>query len=191
MRSSRMGVIGLIIVSWLLIGSVGAWAEGPEFSADQFLNGPAGPEQTRLYCKVDRWRLDFTREGREIIHISRGDKKITWMLIPKDMVYVELPLFSETIPWADKMPGEVERRSLGEEAINDHPCLKYQVKLSNGESTQEFILWISKELKVPVKTASPDGKFGTELKNIQIGPQPDQLFELPAGFKQISPPLHG
>ena len=111
------------------------------------------------------------------------------MLIPQDKVYIESPFFPDMAPWAEKIPGEIERKSLGEETIQGHPAEKFQVKVFNGERAQELYLWISKELKVPVKTATLDGQYGTELRNIQIEPQPEELFELPPDFKKITPPL--
>jgi len=63
------------------------------------------------------------------------------------------------------------------------------VKISDGETARELYLWISKKLKVPIKTQTADGQYGTELRNLQATPQPQGLFELPPDFKKITPPL--
>ncbi|MDH7501014.1 MAG: hypothetical protein QHH30_11605, partial [candidate division NC10 bacterium] len=88
----------------------------------------------------------------------------------------------------EKVPGEVERKPLGDEVLHGHSATKYQVKVWNGDIASELYVWISKELKVPVKTATLDGRFGTELRNIKVGPQSADLFEVPSDFKRISPP---
>ena len=189
MKHRSIWKIPALVVLVLLAGWTWALAQTQEFSADQILLGPGGEQQTRLYCKADRWRVDATQQGKKMIQIFRLDRKVAWMVIPEDKIYIESPLSADAPPWGETVPGEIERKALGEEAVDDHPALKYQVKTSDGEFAHEILVWISKELQVPVKTTSLDGRWGSTLKNIQIGPQPDDLFEVPAGFKQISPPL--
>ena len=181
------------VLAILMILAAWTWvlAQTQEFSADQIMVGPEGEQQGKIYFKQDRWRIEMTQTQMQkaIVQIFRMDKKVAWMLIPEDKVYMETPLFPDMKPWAEKIPGEVERKSLGEETVQGHRAEKYQVKVFDGERAQELYLWMSKELKVPVKTQTVDGKFGVELKNIEIGPQPEDLFELPPDFKQITPPL--
>jgi hypothetical protein len=74
--------------------------------------------------------------------------------------------------------------------VRGHPALKYIVKVWNGEIASEIYLWISQQLKVPVKTSTLDGRSGSELQDIKVGPQPGELFEVPADFKLISPLPH-
>jgi len=192
MKDRRIWVISLIVGIMVLVSWISSLAQGPgeEFSADQILSGPAGEQKGRIYCQKDRWRVDLSHEGRPMIQVFRLDKKVVWMLIPEDKVYMEMPLFPDQVPWAEKIPGEVGRKSLGEEAIHGHPANKYQVKVWNGETASEFYLWVSKKLQVPVKTATLDGRFGSELRNIKVGPQSIDLFEIPSDFKLISPPRH-
>jgi len=192
MKHRSIWKIPALVVLVLLAGWTWALAQTQEFSADQILLGPGGEQQGKIYFKPDRWRVEVTQTQpvRTIVQISRMDKKVAWMLIPEDKVYMETPLFPDMTPWAEKMPGEIERKSLGEETIAGQPAEKYQVKVFNGETAQELYLWGSKELKVPVKTMTLDGKYSTELRNIQVKPQPDDLFEIPSDFKKISPPMH-
>lgn len=191
MKHRSIWKIPVLTVLLVLAGWAWALAQTQEFSADQILFGPGGEQEGKIYFKKDRWRVELTQPQTQkiMVQIFRMDKKVAWMLIPEDKVYMESPLFPDTTPWAEKIPGEVERKSLGEETIQGHPAEKFQVKVFNGERAQELYLWISKELKVPIKTATLDGQYGTELRNIQMGPQPDELFELPSDFKKITPPL--
>ena len=191
MKPRLIRKVPALVVLVLLAGWTWALAQTREFSADQVLLGPGGEQQGKIYFKQDRWRLEITQTQMQkaIVQIFRMDKKVAWMLIPEDKVYMETPLLPDMKPWAEKIPGEVERKSLGEETVQGHRAEKYQVKVFDGERAQELYLWMSKELKVPVKTQTPDGKFGSELKNIRTQPQPENLFELPPDFKKITPPL--
>jgi hypothetical protein len=47
--------------------------------------------------------------------------------------------------------------------------------------------WYEPALKLMVRQEVPGG-FSTELKNIQVGKQPDHLFSIPAGYERISGP---
>jgi len=191
MKRRSIWKVLVLAVLVILAGWTWAPAQTQEFSADQILLGPGGEQQGKIYFKQDRWRVEVTQPQTQkaIVQIFRMDKKVSWMLIPEDKVYMETPLFPDMIPWAKQIPGEVERKSLGEETVQGQLTEKYQVKVFNGEIAQELYLWTSKELKVPVKTQTKDGKFGIELRNIQIQAQPEDLFELPPDFKKITPPL--
>ncbi len=190
MKCNSIWKVPALAVLVILAGWTWALAQTQEFSADQIMLGPEGEQQGKVYFKQDRWRIEMTQPQtqKEMVQIFRMDKKVAWMLIPEDKVYMETPLLPDMKPWAEKIPGEVERKSLGEETVQGHLTEKYRVKVFDGERPQELYLWMSKELKVPVKTQTVDGKFGVELKNIEIGPQPEEVFELPPDFKKITPP---
>ena len=194
MKDRRIWAISLIVgIMVLMLASCSqTLAQGPGegFSADQILTGPGGEQKGRIFCQEDRWRVESTYGEKPLVQIFRLDKKVVWMLMPEDKVYMQMPLFPDQVPWGEKIPGEVERKSLGEEAVHGHPAQKYQVKVWNGEVASEIYLWISESLKVPVKTATLDGRFGSELRNIKVGPQSSDLFEVPSDFKLISPPQH-
>jgi hypothetical protein len=44
------------------------------------------------------------------------------------------------------------------------------------------------DIKFPVKMAAVDGSWTMEYKNINMGTQPDSLFELPSGYKKMTMP---
>jgi hypothetical protein len=51
---------------------------------------------------------------------------------------------------------------------------------------------VDEEYRIPVKVADKDGKYISEFRNIKLGPQPEALFELPAGYTRyvISIPMN-
>ena len=60
----------------------------------------------------------------------------------------------------------------------------------NDGKKNSFMLWIANDLGLPVKTAAEDGSWSQEYKNIVIGPQPYELFEIPAGYQKFSMPMN-
>jgi hypothetical protein len=69
---------------------------------------------------------------------------------------------------------------VGNESVNGRSTVKYEATNSSGEVGH---FWLDPKLRFPVKW---DGKnSGGELRNIQEGPQPASLFEIPAGFTKM------
>ncbi len=85
--------------------------------------------------------------------------------------------------WTRRPGAEDETcRNLGHETINGRSVVKYELSC-NGEVCR---LWIDRNLHALVKRETKWNS--TELRNIQEGPQPSNLFEVPTGFsiKNIS-----
>jgi hypothetical protein len=91
----------------------------------------------------------------------------------------------------EKMPGELSRKELGKEVIDGHPCIKYEITFQHGGQSNVIHQWIAQDLKLPVKTAAVDGSWSVEYKNINKGPQPDSLFEVPSDFQKSAMPGFG
>ena len=47
--------------------------------------------------------------------------------------------------------------------------------------------WYDAELELAVREEFPGG-YVSELKNIHVGPQPDNLFVVPAGYERMQMP---
>jgi hypothetical protein len=69
-------------------------------------------------------------------------------------------------------------RNLGGETINGRSTVKYELSCY-GELCR---LWIDRSLHALVKRETKWNS--TELRNIQEGPQPPSLFELPVGYRR-------
>ncbi len=78
----------------------------------------------------------------------------------------------------DKQTGSCHK--VGNETVNGRNTVKYETTNASGD-VKHF--WLDPKLRFPVKW---DGKNnGGELRNIQEGPQPASLFEIPAGFTKM------
>jgi hypothetical protein len=71
---------------------------------------------------------------------------------------------------------------IGDESIAGRRTIKYQ-----GISPREdrYLIWIDPRIDFVVKLEANDGSV--EVANIQEGPQPAQLFEIPAGYAKFDP----
>ncbi|MFH1058652.1 MAG: hypothetical protein V1797_08245, partial [Pseudomonadota bacterium] len=115
------------------------------------------------------------------------------MVQPESKTYIELPLdgladMSQQAASGGKLPGELTRRELGRPSLDGHPTIKYEIIY--GVRGQNYIIhqWLATDLGIPIKTAGADGSWSVEYKNIETAPQPEALFDLPAGFSKLSLP---
>jgi hypothetical protein len=69
-------------------------------------------------------------------------------------------------------------RKVGREVVNGRRAVNYEGKCS-GEICN---VWIDRDLRVPVKSERKESS--SELRDIREGPQPAELFEIPAGYRQ-------
>jgi hypothetical protein len=145
------------------------------------------------------------RRGTDIQAGGRGDTIImnfaahtSTVLYPKERSYVEdsLKKLAPTEPYslyAFVQPTDVDNackewmrrpsveggetcRNLGRETINGRSVVKYELSCY-GEICR---LWIDRNLHALVKRETKWNS--TELRNIQEGPQPSNLFEVPVGY---------
>lgn len=187
----RMLLVSLVsMVSVFTAVGCAPTAVTKEFSADSVAKFGGRTIRAKIYFAGDKWRMEAKHAGEKAITVVRADKNVMWMLMPGQKMYMEFKLEADQLLGkTDKMPGEIERKKVGSEKINDILCDKYKVtyKLTDTAKSTSAYMWISKD-KIPVKSAAVDGSWSSEYKNIKKGRQPASLFELPAGYKKFEMP---
>lgn len=97
------------------------------------------------------------------------------------------------IPLKQQAPNgqSMELKLLGTETYEGRPVEKWEMtaKLPDKAPTQTF-QWYDPELKLAVRDQLPGG-YVSELKDIRVGTQPDDLFAVPAGFTRMTSPPGG
>jgi hypothetical protein len=183
--------LAIVALLWGL-GLTSSLAFAQEFSAKQTTITQGKKQVDVLYYRPDRWRMEAKGGPFSDVTIFRLDKKVVWKLFPNERKYMEIPLIPEDLPLPERITGEIDRKVVGQEEIEGLICDKLVVRYSS-ESAEggvaEMYLWISQQLKVPLRTEAPDLNWRTELKDIEIGPQADELFEIPQGYEAFAPPL--
>ncbi|HHU82155.1 MAG TPA: DUF4412 domain-containing protein [Firmicutes bacterium] len=163
-------------------------AASPEFSADMIVTDAKGKVTTgKIYMKgTDKIRQEVKADGEVTVTILRLDKKVSWTLMPEKQ-YMEV-----AFPFDPNQPNpdfEYEMKTIGNETVNGYPCKIVEYVYKN-KKYGVLVQWISDELGLAVKTQTKNsrGKVEStvEYKNIVAGKQPDDLFEIPAGYKKFS-----
>jgi hypothetical protein len=173
--------IALFLILGIALLQAPAFAE--DFSADVITKAPTASMAAKMYISGNKSRM----ESAGTITISRMDKKVVWILMPNEKMYMEQPLDPRTAATTQtKVNGEIERRAEGNEVINGMKTTKYRVTIQNQGKRESMFQWVDEGMHFPIKTAAIDGSWSTEFRNIRRGAQNPQLFEIPAGYTKMS-----
>jgi outer membrane lipoprotein-sorting protein len=166
----------------------------------------AGESMTaKYYVGKDRLRMEMNMDGGEEggVHISLhdGDQVTSYMLIP------QMKMYMKSVSGEGGMMEEDEGPMLmfGSPDDADHPCKsdpdmtckkigsdtvigravdKYLVTEVVDGTPTESTIWFDRELLFPIKVEHSEG--GMEAVSIEVGKQPDKLFEIPADYREMS-----
>jgi hypothetical protein len=120
--------------------------------------------------KVTKWEMVVNREGQNL-------NSLRWI---DDVRHI--PLREQ---WPDGTVSEL--RPLGQESLNGRPAERWEMKVTRPDGKQMLSTqWYDPELQIAVREELPGGNY-RELRSIRIGLQPEQLFSVPAGYKQLEP----
>lgn len=192
MRFFRMLLISVAIT----VPALPAVADVPqptvEYSADSVMEAQGMSMVSRVYHGKNKERFEMTNSGMTSIMISRIDKKIAWMLMPDQKMYMEMDLKEAKQSSKDISDCRLSQKSLGTETVNGFKSTKNKITMTCPDKlTYDGHMWVTKEgimmkMDAVAKTEDGDVRFRTELKNVKIGRQDPKLFEVPAGYKKMS-----
>jgi hypothetical protein len=195
-----------ILTSLLLgAGSLAQAAEptplSVEYSADYVLETAEGAVRGRINGApgLER-REDVMAEGTTMVTIRRDDKKVLWMLLPAERMYMEINL-GQSDGGTSRTPSpeefKTEMTTEGREEVNGIMTTKSKVIMTGADGSKMGGFWWTSDdgLLVKMDVISVDKgeklRMKRELSNISIGAQPRDLFEIPSGYTTMSMGLAG
>jgi len=119
--------------------------------------------------KAEKWQIQMSYQGQiqsitQWIDSERGN-----------------PLRSESAA------GRMEFRLVGQDSVAGRPVEKWEMSVTQGNTPpQRSYQWYDPQLGVTIREEMPGG-YVRELRNIQVGTQPGELFVVPAGFQKMDP----
>jgi len=167
-----------------------------EFSADVIEVHPKDPSKNfkgTLHVGNNIMRKDFFYDNSQAVMILDIVKQTATMLMPYAKTYMMMTkndmesLFGHVIGHLPKVlsNGPCAGRSdlicqeIGQEKIDDRDTEKWKVESQTGVVYQ----WVDHRLRVTIREEFSDHIY--ELRNIKEGHQPDNLFQIPAGYKRM------
>lgn len=163
------------------------------FSASRVIS-VSGMEQSiegPYYYSPGRHRSEMTMEGQTFTAIIREDRDLIWMLMPQLNMYMEMSFDERELGRGGAFEGAeiLESREVGREDVNGMRTTRYDVTVRNPDGdTATGTLWATAEM-IPMKmdmVVDSGERVILELRDVQIGPQADELFEVPAGYTGMS-----
>jgi len=184
----------------LLLGATVALAQ-TEFSAEVVNTDKSETtSQAKMYFAKDKIRIEPTKKdprggGSVIMNMAT---QTTTVLMDQQHMYMEVPAqtanqrsgynffrtgdvenaCSDWLQMAQNKGGTCHK--VGSETVNGRSTVKYEGTNAKGEPGT---VWLDPKLRFPVKWQGKNG--GGELRNIQEGSQPANLFEVPAGYQKF------
>lgn len=177
---------------WLLLVALALWpaaVPAAEFSGQMLTRVRETTVPGRIFVKDGKLRQEFIDDKGQTITILRPDKKLIWVILPLERVYMEVPLKPK---WPGQFiqipPDAKQKRLVGSERVNGYDAEKYEVAVSSREGLERQLYWVPAKLGVPIKVEVPARNFSIEYKDIKEGGVADRLFEIPPGFEKVSKP---
>jgi hypothetical protein len=172
--------------------------EGPkvEYSADTVMETAEVAITGKVYAAPNKERREYAQSGQNMVMIMRADKKLAWMLVPEEKMYMEFDVKKESR--GDDLSGwKIEQTVIGPETIDGHKTTKSKIIMTGpkGEKLAGF-WWLTKDdIIVKMDAIAIDkgrkDRFKIENKNIKIGKQDPKMFEIPSGYSKMAMPDMG
>ncbi len=182
----RLGT-GMALAVLLAAGS--AWAK-KDFSADVLMKTEAGtkPVEAKLNASGDKMRVEATESEQRSVMIFDQKKSQAWLLVPEHKVVMEVPqdvVGNDLSGLRRENPcdgqDEFTCKRAGSEQVAGRKANKWVATDGSGQQVATF--WVDQALAYPLKVERDD--FVMELKNVKVGPQPQNLFEIPKDYRQM------
>ncbi len=183
-----------------------AWAapSDVEFSATAVQTLPQkGAVTGKLYVSKSKMRQEAVQDGQTRITISDPEQGVAWILNPERKEYVEMkgptptggaaagggrpPMPDEAGHPCQQQSSGLKCTKLGSETVNGRTADKWEVVATQGQETFRSTMWVDPRLRLPVKAEFPGG-VQSELRDVKEGPQPAELFTVPADYKKVELP---
>jgi hypothetical protein len=191
-KMKKLFLICIVTGILFIIGSV--FAAPPEnFTAKMVMQGMVMP----MAKMGNKTRMENPMmEG--MVTISPMDSRKTIMMSTVNKTYMEQG-YKEDTPSVYDPQVVFEKKKIGSETIDGHPCIKYDTTFYLKDKPAEkyrAVIWEAQDLGgLPIRNEMiipPDKRHGgldkmvTELKEIKVGAARASMFEVPANFKKVN-----
>jgi hypothetical protein len=178
MKNVIIAAAAVFAICTIFAGAASAYDFSAEISMQQQGKAMSG----KIFISGSKSRMEM----QDMVIITRGDKKVSWVLMNEQKMYMENQLKPGSVP-VEKDPSQIEKTLVGKDTVDGKAATKYKVTFAEGKEKVSAYQWFLDD-GFPVKTAALDGSWSNEFKNLKKGSQPANLFEVPDGFKKFAMP---
>ena len=173
----------------LLFASAATAAPPPalstEYSANRRIESDQGVIEGSIAAAPGRERSEMRVSGMSTVMILRSDRGLGWMLMPAQKMYMTMDFAKAAQQSGAAQNDQIDITEVGTETVEGQTATKYKMLMKDG-SGGGFI-WVTAQ-GIPVKmdflskSGGEKSRMTVTLKNLQIGSQDAQNFELPSGY---------
>lgn len=193
-RKLTLTATGIVALLFVITGTLALAAPPDNFTAKMTTMGMAMP-MAKMGSKT---RVENIMMGG-LVTISLQDQKKTIMMNTKNKTYFEKAMEDRHVPSIQDPRAVIEKKKIGSETIDGHPCIKYSAVFYLKDTPQEKFnatLWEAQDLSgfpIRYEMAIPEGKkmggpdkIVTEFKEIKLGAATPAMFEVPKDYKKAA-----
>jgi len=151
-----------------------------------------------MWEKGNKMRCQLVDKGEasDIVYILDSDEEVAYHYVPEANMAREVDFYlarsmagepiAETVRAFIELYEEAGLPSTEIETIDGKVCTVLGMSVPGGIAENKMWLW--QEHGLPIReelTTKPYGTSVTEMKNIELDPIPDSMFELPAGVEMV------
>lgn len=194
----KMNKISVMFVAGVFFGTAALAGPPDNFTATMVSQGMEMP-----MAKMGNKSRVENPGMKGIVTIALADAKKTIMMNTNTKVYSEqIAQERDQVPNMYDPDVVFEKKKMGNETIDGHPCVKYDTvfyRKSKPEEKHKAIIWEAQDLKdfpiqievvVPASSKYPGsgGKMVMKYKDIKLGAATASMFEIPSGYKKVNSP---
>lgn len=169
---------------------IGGGGPAADYTAEFKIQNFGPKVRGRVYGAPGKERRETADPWGGSTMIFRYDLGVAWLILPGAPRYTEFPLRppgSPALPPGAVPPGLAR---IEDDDINDIPATKYAFPPTPAGPGGH--VWLSREgiaLRIDGQPRPGFPEIRFELDNLTYAPQNPNLFELPAGYQRIEPPM--
>jgi hypothetical protein len=182
----------LVMLSWLF-PSLSIASPPDNYTATMVMEGMTMP----IAKMGNKMRTENPMmQGMVNIHFLDSGKMV--MMSTANKTYMEQALEQDRAPSIDDPRVAIQKKPIGSETIDGHPCNKYDAVFYMKDKPAEkyrAIIWEAKDLGglvirnetnlPPEKALGGKTKVVTELKDIKVGAAKSLMFEVPKDYRKV------
>jgi len=190
MRAARRWARRVLLVA--TVTGPSAIAQPVQFKANVRMKDADGSTATGvMYFGGAKIRTELTKDGDAMVILADPVSRSQIILMPSEKMYMQMPIGQGPVSLPITGPADPTNPCGGggntdcvkgeTEIINGYSAVRWDYTSAQGVRTRT---WVSTKLRFPIKTQDDDGG-SMEFSNIAEGPQPANLFAVPAGFTKM------
>ena len=177
----------LLSLLLLLVPRAHALLDEVSWAATRVVRVDGRQIETEVHHAKNKERISAQVQGVELELVMRYDRRLMWQMTPMFSLAGETDISAMDTPANIRV---LKRERVGEETIAGQRATKYRLQYqTRGGAKREGFYWQNAagvHVKSRFAVQDPDGKtrqVELELRNLRVGPQAAELFEVPQDYR--------